>query len=165
MPESTILIVDDDRTIVRLCQRLLERASYRVITATDPYDGLRVLSQLRVDLLLTDIRMPMMDGFELISQAKHYQPDVPVLVMTGYGSIETALQALPRGVEGLILKPFASSAELVQAVQRILEESHRRRVALHAVDHMFAEGATAHGIVTQCAAADGLAGQLPPQHA
>lgn len=129
MADEIILIVDDDRTIVRLCQRLLERASYQVITAMDPLDALKVLERQKVDLLLSDIRMPIMDGFEMVSQAKQYQPDLPVLVMTGYGSIENAIQALHRGVDGLILKPFENTAELVQAVQRVLEETRQRRDA------------------------------------
>ena len=129
MPEVAVLIVDDDRTIVRLCQRLLERASFRVIATLDPLDALRVLEQQKVDLLLSDIRMPVMDGFELIARAKEYQPGLPVLVMTGFGSVDTAIQALHRGVDGLILKPFENSSDLVQAVQRVLEETRQKRDA------------------------------------
>jgi len=131
MMEATILIVDDDRTIIRLCQRLLERASYRVFTVMDPFDALKILERQKVDLLLSDIRMPIMDGFELISQAKQYQPELPVLVMTGYGSIDYAIQALHRGVDGLILKPFENSAELLQAVQRAGMAVHELHVATH----------------------------------
>jgi response regulator RpfG family c-di-GMP phosphodiesterase len=95
----------------------------------DPLEALQVLEHQKVDLLLSDIRMPIMDGFELVGRAKQLQPEISVLVMTGYGSVEYAIQALHRGVEGLILKPFESSAELVQAVQRVLEESRQRRDA------------------------------------
>ena len=129
MPEPVVLIVDDDRTIVRLCQRLLEKASFRVITALKPVDALKILEEQKVDLLLSDIRMPVMDGFELISRAKQFQPGLPVLVMTGFGSIDTAIQALHRGVDGLILKPFENSADLVQAVQRVLNENRQRQDA------------------------------------
>ena len=129
MVEATVLIVDDDRTIVRLCQRLLERASYQVITAMDPVEALKMLEHQRVDLMISDIRMPFMDGFELITRAKQIQPDLPALVMTGYGSIDNAIQALHRGVDGLILKPFENTAELLQTVQRVLEESRQRRDA------------------------------------
>ncbi len=139
MTEATILIVDDDRTIIRLCQRLLERASYHVYTVMDPFEALKILEQQKIDLLLSDIRMPIMDGFELISQAKQYQPELPVLVMTGYGSIDNAIQALHRGVDGLILKPFENSAELLQTVQRVLDESRQKRDAarLHALRPLF----------------------------
>ncbi len=139
MTEATILIVDDDRTIIRLCQRLLERSSYQVFTVMDPFDALKILERQKIDLLLSDIRMPIMDGFELISQAKQYQPELPVLVMTGYGSIDNAIQALHRGVDGLILKPFENSSELLQAVQRVLGESRQKRDAarLHALRPLF----------------------------
>ncbi|MBE0696313.1 MAG: response regulator [Anaerolineaceae bacterium] len=129
MAEEIVLVVDDDRTTVRLCQRLLERASYRVITAMDPLEALDHIRQQHIDLLLSDIRMPVMDGFELIRQAKDAQPDLPVLVMTGYGSIDNAIQALHRGVEGLILKPFTNTAELIQSVQRVIGESQQKKDA------------------------------------
>ncbi len=129
MPEPVILIVDDDRTIVRFCQRLLEKASFHAVTALKPVDALKILEEQKVDLLLTDIRMPVMDGFELIARAKQFQPGLPVLVMTGFGSVDTAIQALHRGVDGLILKPFENSADLVQAVQRVLAENRQRQDA------------------------------------
>jgi two-component system, NtrC family, sensor kinase len=127
MAEEIVLVVDDDRTTVRLCQRLLERASYKVNTAMDPLEALTKLREQRVDLLLSDIRMPVMDGFELIREAKVLQPELPVLVMTGYGSIDNAIQALHRGVDGLILKPFTNTAELVQSVQRVIAENQQKK--------------------------------------
>lgn len=137
--DATVLIVDDDRTIVRLCQRVLERASYQVFTALDPLDALKILERQHVDLLLSDIRMPVMDGFELIMRAKQIQPNLPVLVMTGYGSIDNAIEALHGGVEGLILKPFENTAALVRATQRVLEESRQRRddARLHVLRPLF----------------------------
>jgi two-component system, NtrC family, sensor kinase len=127
MAEEIVLVVDDDRTTVRLCQRLLERASYQVITAMDPLEALKQLREHPVDLLLSDIRMPVMDGFELIREAKQIQPELPVLVMTGYGSIDNAIQALHRGVDGLILKPFTNTAELIQSVQRVIAENQQKK--------------------------------------
>jgi signal transduction histidine kinase/CheY-like chemotaxis protein len=139
MAEETILVVDDDRTTVRFCQRLLERASYQVVTTMDPLEALQILNECRFDLLLSDIHMPVMDGFELITRAKQTQPDLPVLVMTGYGSIENAIQALHRGVEGLILKPFANPSELAQSAQRVIEENRQRMdmVRLQALRPLF----------------------------
>lgn len=129
MLDTPILIVDDDRTVVRLCQRLLERAGYQVIAVTDPLEGIQMLAQREIGLLITDIRMPVMDGFELISQAKQLHPELPVLVMTGFASVDNAIQALHRGVDGLILKPFENTSDLVQSVQQLLEENRQRRDA------------------------------------
>ncbi len=129
MADTRVLIVDDDRTIAFLCRHLLERAGYEVVVTNQPVEALQQLGEKPFHLLLTDIRMPVMDGFELISRAKALQPDIAVLVMTGFASMENAIQALHRGVDGLILKPFENTAELVQAVQRVLEESCQKRDA------------------------------------
>lgn len=132
MTEASILIVDDDRSIVRLCQRLLERASFKVYASTDPLEAIKILTAHRVDLLLSDIRMPVMDGFELIERAKNLQPDLAVLVMTGFGTVDTAIQALYKGVDGLILKPFENTADLVKAVERVLAEIRQKQDAAKA---------------------------------
>ena len=132
MAEASVLIVDDDRSIVRLCQRLLERASYKVFASTDPLEAIKIMEARKLDLLLSDIRMPVMDGFELIERAKQLQPDIAVLVMTGYGTVDTAIQALYKGVDGLILKPFENTADLVRAAQRVLATIRERQDAARA---------------------------------
>jgi len=126
MAESSVLIVDDDRSIVRLCERVLERASFKTYATTDPYEAIKLMEVYKLDLLLSDIRMPVMDGFELISRAKKYHPHIAVLVMTGFGTIDTAIQALSRGVDGLILKPFSSTSDLVDAARRVLTTSREK---------------------------------------
>ena len=77
-----------------------------VIALTDPKEAVDWLKEHAADLLLVDIRMPEVDGFELIALARRFQPDIAVLVMTGFGTVETAIHALRQGVDGLILKPF-----------------------------------------------------------
>ena len=73
--------------------------------------------------------MPEIDGFEVISHAKRLQPDIAVLVMTGFGTVETAIRALRQGVDGLILKPFEKSTELVDSVKQALVDSQQKRDA------------------------------------
>jgi signal transduction histidine kinase len=132
MAEASVLIVDDDRAIVRLCQRLLERAAFKVFASTDPLEAIKILEARKVDLLLSDIRMPVMDGFELIGKAKSLQPEIAVLVMTGFGTVDTAIQALYKGVDGLILKPFENTADLVRAAQRVLDGNRQKQDAARA---------------------------------
>ena len=132
MAEASVLIVDDDRSIVRLCQRLLERAAFKVFASTDPLEAIKILEARKIDMLLSDIRMPVMDGFELIEKAKLLQPDIAVLVMTGFGTVDTAIQALYKGVDGLILKPFENTADLVRAAQRVLEGTRQKQDAARA---------------------------------
>jgi signal transduction histidine kinase/DNA-binding response OmpR family regulator len=126
MPEAVVLVVDDEPGVIQICQRLLERAGFHVLAITKSSEGLELLEQVHVDLLLVDIRMPDVNGFQVIDQARRRKPDLAVVVMTGFGTVETAIEALRRGADGLILKPFAG-AELVQSVDRALQENQRKR--------------------------------------
>lgn len=129
MANTRVLVVDDEVSIVKLCKRYLEKAGFETDTATKPDEALQKLAESSFQLLLVDIRMPGMDGFELISKAKTINHDLTVLAMTGYGTVETALQALRKGVDGLILKPFKNSDELVEVVNQVLIESQQKRDA------------------------------------
>ncbi|MGD0611666.1 MAG: response regulator [Anaerolineales bacterium] len=122
-----IFVVDDEPGITRLCERLLKQALYSVTSMTDPVAALKYLEKNRVDLLLVDIRMPEVSGFDLIARLHQYQPDAATLVMTGFGTVETAIQALRQGADGLLLKPFESGSELVKAVQQALTDSQNKR--------------------------------------
>lgn len=127
MSNERILIVDDEAGIVRLCQRVLERAGYQVYPFTNPQKALEFVQSETPDLLLTDIRMPSMDGFELASQCKNICPNLVVLMMTGYGTMEMAIHALQKGIDGLLLKPFEPLNDLVVAVEQALEDAAHRR--------------------------------------
>ena len=131
MNTPLVLVVDDEFGIVKLCERLLTRAGFRVSAFTDPKRAMNYLRGERVDLLLVDIRMPEVDGFGMVAFAKEVQPDIATLVMTGFGTVETAIKALRRGVDGLILKPFEEGNELVEAARQALADSQRKRDAAH----------------------------------
>ena len=127
METISVLVVDDEPGIALLCNRILSRAGYEVTSQTDPRVAIEDLQHKRVDLLVVDIRMPEVDGFDVISRAQMVQPDVAVLVMTGFGTVETAIRALRQGVDGLLLKPFNKSEELLQAVRQALNDNQRKR--------------------------------------
>jgi len=127
MENSSILVVDDEPGIALLCNRILTRAGYDVTALTDPRQAIEHLQHQRVDLLLVDIRMPEIDGFDVISRSQRAQPDAAVLVMTGFGTVETAIRALRQGVDGLILKPFDKSEELLEAVKQAIADNRRKR--------------------------------------
>src|SRR5215208_2204550 len=127
METTSVLVVDDESGIALLCDRVLSRAGYDVVSETNPRTAIEDLQQKRFDLLLVDIRMPEVDGFDVISRAQMVQPDIAVLVMTGFGTVETAIRALRQGVDGLLLKPFKQSEELVQAVRQALMDNQRKR--------------------------------------
>ncbi|NPA92143.1 MAG: response regulator [Chloroflexi bacterium] len=119
-----VVVVDEEKGIVRLCQRLLERAGFEVIPFTQSFEALEYLQQHTVDVLLVDAQTPEMDGFVLMERARAHQPSLAVVVMSGYAMVEMAVEALYRGADGLVLKPFGSG-ELVESIWRAL--ANRRR--------------------------------------
>ena len=139
MDPISILVVDDEAGIALLCKRVLSRAGYYVTSMIDPRAAVDWLTHNKVDLLLVDIRMPEVDGFEVVNHARRLQPDLAVLVMTGFGTVETAIRALRQGVDGLILKPFEKGSELVDAVKQALFDSQQKRDAarIHALRPLF----------------------------
>ena len=127
METTKVLVVDDEPGIAALCKRILSRADYDVTSLTDPRVAIEHLQVHHVDLLVVDIRMPEVDGFDVISRAQMVQPDIAVLVMTGFGTVETAIRALRQGVDGLLLKPFEKSDELLSSVKQVLTDNQRKR--------------------------------------
>ncbi|MBI3241592.1 MAG: response regulator [Chloroflexi bacterium] len=124
MPDR-ILIVDDDLGVATLCERLLKLADYDVESAHRPHDALRMLQARRYDLMLLDIRLPDMNGFELLQLARERDPELAIVIITGHGTVDTAVEALQHGAEGLVLKPFESGDKLVQSVRDALSKSRQ----------------------------------------
>lgn len=123
---KSVLIVDDEPLIARLCAQVLEDEGFDTHSTTDPEDGLRMLGEDTYDLLLVDLRMPKIDGFRLMELARRQQPHIAVIMMTGLGTMETAMEALRRGADGLTIKPFTSE-ELVDSVLYALSMHQQKR--------------------------------------
>jgi len=124
-PPRRVVVVDDEEGILRLCERLLERAGFEVEVFRQPYEALDYFQEHQADVLVVDTRMPEMDGFALMEQARLRQPNLAVVIMTGFATMDMALAAFNHGADGLLLKPFESGSELVQSVWRGL--ANRRR--------------------------------------
>jgi signal transduction histidine kinase len=106
-PETIkVLVADDEPTIRELMSLVLERDGHAVATANDGVRALEMLQAERFDVLLSDIQMPHMNGLELLKRAKEIQPDLIVVVMTGFGTIETAVDAIKGGAADFITKPI-----------------------------------------------------------
>jgi len=129
MAGNRILVIDDEPGVIQLCKRVLEKSGYDILAFTSPLEGLQALEGNKAEMLLVDIRMPEMDGFAVMAAARLRQPELAVVIMTGYGTLETAIQALQRGADGLILKPFTGK-ELVASVQHALEQSRAKQDVL-----------------------------------
>ncbi len=102
-----ILIVDDEKDMLILLTRIItEKTDYDVVTTHNPLNAIEILKNQQVNLLITDLKMPKMDGIALLEQAKKIQPAVVVVVMTAYATIETAVEATRKGAFDYIAKPF-----------------------------------------------------------
>jgi DNA-binding NtrC family response regulator len=124
--EPRILIVDDEPDMVDNCARILRRAGYRCLTAIDPHRALTLLESERPDLLLTDLKMPEIDGLEMLHRARELDPALPVVVVTAYATIESAVAAIKDGAFDYLPKNF-SVDQLTLVVERALRQ---RRLAL-----------------------------------
>ncbi|MBD3337176.1 MAG: response regulator [Candidatus Eisenbacteria bacterium] len=116
-----ILVVEDDLGMAETCVKLFRREGLPAESVYSGEDALqRVLNDLEFDIVLTDLRMPGMDGTELLRRIKEARPEVEVIIMTGYGTIQNAIQAMKIGATDYITKPF-DREELLGAVAQILE--------------------------------------------
>jgi DNA-binding NtrC family response regulator len=120
---GAILVVDDEIDMQKLLKRSLESAmDCKVETASSGEMALQMLAKIRFDLVLADIKMPGMDGLELLELIKRETPDVTVIMMTAFGSIDTAVEAMKNGAYDFITKPFDHDA-LVLRLEKALERS------------------------------------------
>ena len=126
MPRERIVVADDVVEIRELCQRVLEAQGYRVHTAQNGEEAIAIASEHPVDLLITDLRMPRLTGLDAYRRMREFRPDLLAIVMTGYGTMDSAIEALKLGAYEFLLKPF-SPRDLLSAVERTLS---RRRLEL-----------------------------------
>lgn len=122
MPSEKILVVDDEEHIRQLCLEILGGKGYHTEVCADPRDAIERLRRSKYDLLLVDIKMPQMNGFELLGLVKEISHDITVVMITGYATIENAINSLKLGAHGFVLKPFTSH-ELIQAVEDALDRN------------------------------------------
>jgi len=121
-----ILIVDDEATIRHFLVRILEREGYEVVAAADGLEALKLLEFHPIDLLLTDIRMDRLNGVGLLTEAKSRYPEMAVILLTGYATVDTAVTALRHGAANYLLKPVKNE-ELVAAVEAGLRGRQREQ--------------------------------------
>ncbi|HSC26421.1 MAG TPA: sigma-54 dependent transcriptional regulator [Vicinamibacterales bacterium] len=122
---TTILAIDDDDSLRRVIEYNLTEEGYCVITAADGSSGLEAFQRQAVDVVLTDIRMPGLEGIELLTRLKAMQPDLPVIVLTAFGTIDSAVEAMRLGAFDYLTKPF-SREQLRASVRKALEVSELR---------------------------------------
>jgi putative two-component system response regulator len=124
-----VLCVDDESVILQILRRLLEVQGFEPVTCGDPLCALSVFDEGSFDVVITDIHMPGMDGLALMRSLRDRQPELPVVVVTGHGTVDTAIQALREGATGMLVKPFTGE-ELLAEVRRALSAAQMRYEAL-----------------------------------
>ncbi|MCC6444785.1 MAG: response regulator [Armatimonadetes bacterium] len=131
VPQATrVLFVDDDRLLRQAVPDLLSAYGYQVTEAASASEALDHLKTLPFDIMLSDVNMPEMDGIQLLSIASRVYPDMPVVMLTGYGDVEMAREALHQGASDFLVKPISSARELPIIVERNLERRRLERQRL-----------------------------------
>src|SRR5687768_14982365 len=120
MPQTTVLVVDDDRANLESVAKIFQREGLETVSCTNGKEALDVLRRPEVAVMVTDLMMPGIDGQELLRAARTIRPDVEVVLMTAYGTVETAVAAMKDGAYDFITKPLKRHS-LVKAVQKALE--------------------------------------------
>jgi two-component system nitrogen regulation response regulator NtrX len=125
MSGETILIVDDEESVRKSLADVMRDEGYDVVTASSGREGIDLLSETQPSLALLDIAMPEMDGIEVLRRFREMRPDMPVIMVTGHGTIETAVKSTKMGAYDFMVKP-PELAQLVLVVKHGLEESRLR---------------------------------------
>jgi len=129
---ETVLIVDDEKNYPPILSAVLQEEGFETLTAGSGQDALSQLENADVDLVLTDMKMPGMDGMSLLEQIKQKDPDLPVIMMTAHGTVDKAVEAMQKGAYSYLLKPFDNKRLVVfvnKAVNmyRVVKDNRRLR--------------------------------------
>lgn len=129
---NTILIVDDEKNYPLILSAVLEEENFETLTANSGREALEILSNSDVDLVLTDMKMPGMDGIELLEHIKTREPELPVIMMTAHGTVDKAVEAMQKGAYSYILKPFENDRMILYvkkatAMYEVMKDNRRLR--------------------------------------
>src|SRR5215475_13568310 len=116
--KKRILVVEDEEKLRRVIEMQLMSAGFDVDKAATAEDGLKIVD--RADMVLTDLKLPNMDGLQFLALVRRQNSQVPVVMMTAFGSVETAVESMKAGATDFLLKPF-SLDHLMQVLQKALE--------------------------------------------
>ena len=137
---ETILIVDDEKHYPLILGEVLRDEGYEAYTASSGMEALDIINTHLIDLVLTDVKMPGMTGIQLLEKIKGVKPDLPVIIMTAFGSVEKAVDAMHKGAYTFILKPFENEALIAHVAKalsmyRIVQENNLLRSAIQSRYH------------------------------
>jgi DNA-binding NtrC family response regulator len=117
---KNILVVDDDMSVRTIFSSILRREGYRVTTAKDGYEAIKAVNQESFNLALVDLKMPGLDGIQVLEKIKSTRPQTRVIIYSGFGSVEDETEAISKGAIDYLTKPFSAN-KLKVRVKRALE--------------------------------------------
>ncbi len=121
MSKARILVVDDEEIVLKSCRKILEGGGHEVFTALSGQEAFNLLKREPIDIVITDIKMPGIDGMQVLERVKTEYPDVLVIIITGYSTVQSAVQAMKLGAFDYVPKPFTPDEVLV-VVEKALEK-------------------------------------------
>jgi two-component system NtrC family response regulator len=132
---ETVLIVDDEKNYPLVLSAVLQEDGFETYTANSGPEALEIIAHADVDLVLTDMKMPGMDGIALLERIKAHDPELPVIMMTAHGTVERAVEAMQKGAYHYLLKPFDNErmvlfARKAAGLYRVIRENRQMRAAL-----------------------------------
>lgn len=122
---ATILVVDDEENAREGLSKILSKEGYSVDMASNGKEAIETLRRQSFDLVITDMRMPLMDGFEVLREIKKMNENIGVIMITAYGEVESYLEAMNMGAFEYINKPVRVN-ELKRVITKVLEERHKK---------------------------------------
>ncbi len=128
----TSAVIDDEESICEGCRQILEDEGWIVGVAHDGYDGLQLVRDMRPDIVLVDLKMPGISGMEVLQRIREIDPLIVPIVITGYGTIDTAVEALQKGANDYICKPFDQKTLMIKVEAGL--RSHRQRQSAEALE-------------------------------
>ena len=136
----TILVIDDEERVREGCRKVLARDGYEVTIAESGEVGLKMIERQHYDIILLDLMMPSLSGFDVLAHVKTLHPDTVIIVISGYATVENSIEAMKRGAFDFIPKPFSpeqlrvltrKAIEYTRAMQDIADEKSRMRVLIN----------------------------------
>ncbi len=121
MPTYKILIVDDEAFVRELLEEFLAKQDFEIFLADCGEAGIKIAGENDIDVALVDLKMPGIDGLETLKRLRNIRPNIPIIILTGYPTIETSIKALRLGASDYIIKPFKLN-ELKAVVEKALKE-------------------------------------------
>jgi DNA-binding NtrC family response regulator len=126
MKKKNVLIVDDDPDVLTMLEGLLKKLEYNPFVASNGEEAVRIIDSNKIDVVVSDLVMPEMNGMELLKRVKSRKGDIPFVMITGHPSIETAVEAIKKGAYDYLTKPFQVEEVRIK-IDRALEKTGLRR--------------------------------------